>query len=92
MEEKPFVYKKRTYKRKKKKVVKEERVVKKKRILKEIIYYATYVGTHKHIVYAGIGRVMPGKEYLIKDKEIADSLRLSKNWKNREHYIYEDIK
>jgi len=87
MEEKPFIYKKRTYKKRKKKVVK------KKRIVKEIIYYATYIGKHKHIVYTGIKeRVIPGKEYLINDKKIAASLATSKNWEVREHYIYEDIK
>ena len=88
MDEKSFTYKKRVYKKRttKKKVVK-----KAPRKIIGVTYYAIYVGKHKHISYTGIGRIIPGKEYLIKDKKIADSLSLSKNWKVRKSYIYEDI-
>jgi len=64
--------------------------MKRKRKGKRIdIWYCTYVGEHKHISYTGVGRVTPGEEYPIKDKSIADCLRLSKNWKVRKSYIYE---
>jgi len=78
-------------KKSEKKRVRTKRVRKKK--LKEIIYYGVYIGKHKHITYTGIKeRVIPGKEYLINDKKVAESLATSKNWKIRKSYIYEDIK
>lgn len=65
----------------------------KKRKLKEIVYYGVYKGKHKHITYTGIKeRIIPGKEYPINDKKVAESLATSKNWKIRKSYIYEDIK
>ena len=93
MDEKSFTYKKRVYKKRttKKRVVKKEVVKKAPRKIIGVIYYAIYVGRHKHISYTGIGRIIPGKEYLIKDRKIADSISLSKNWKVRKSYIYEDI-
>jgi len=86
------VYKKRVYKKKTiKKEIIEKKPVKKKRIKKGTgVYYAIYVGKHKHISYTGIGRVIPGKEYPI-NKKLANSLSSSKNWNVREGYVYADI-
>ena len=88
MEEKPFVYKKKTTK---KRVVKKEAVKEAPRKIIGVIYYATYMSKHKHITYTGIGKTIPGKEYLV-EKKIAEALATSKNWKIRKSYSYADIK
>ena len=61
----------------------------KKRITK---YFATYIGSQKHISLSpGVGKIMPGKPFEVKES-VAFTLRQDpENFRVKEKYEYVDI-
>jgi len=51
-------------------------------------FFVTYIGPHRHMSLPPIpGIVVPGKEYEVPEK-IANTLRLSQDWRVREKFTY----
>lgn len=60
------------------------RKARKKRVKR---FFATYVGKHRHISLAGIGRIYPGKPFEVAEL-VADALRQSANYTIEERTSY----
>jgi hypothetical protein len=64
-------------------------MAKRKRITR---FWATWIGPKGYIRLSGVGRIFPGKEFEISEKQARAFEKDKENWKIRKSYEYEKIK